>query len=116
MLDVPLSITTVPPVEGKARPYEDEFDPGGLLRYRYRGTDPAHRDNAGLRRAMQEQIRLWFTFMASSRVALLGVLAGVHVGDDPHALTFTVAVDDKQFATLAPERLPETPEVDIRRR
>src|SRR2546426_11835919 len=32
LLDVPLSITTVPPVEGKPRPYEDEFAPDGLLR------------------------------------------------------------------------------------
>jgi putative restriction endonuclease len=35
ILDLPLSITTVPPVEGKPRPYEDEFSPDGLLRYRY---------------------------------------------------------------------------------
>src|SRR5438309_605103 len=56
LLDLPLSITTVPPVEGKPRPYEDEFNPGGLLRYRYRGTDPAHRDNVGLREAMQRQV------------------------------------------------------------
>jgi putative restriction endonuclease len=115
VLDVPLSITTVPPVEGKPRPYEDEFDPSGLLRYRYRGADPAHRDNAGLRRAMQEQIPLIYfhgvvpgRYLASWPVYI--------VGDDPHSLTFTVAVDDKQFAALTPGRLIETAEADIRRR
>jgi putative restriction endonuclease len=51
ILDLPLSITTVPPIEGKRRPYEDEFSPDGMLRYRYRGTDPGHRDNVGLREA-----------------------------------------------------------------
>ena len=33
--ELPLSITTVPPVEGRPRPYEDEVDRStGLLRYR----------------------------------------------------------------------------------
>jgi len=56
LLALPLSITTVPPSDRKPRPYDDEFDPSGLLRYRYRGTDPGHRDNAGLREAMRRQI------------------------------------------------------------
>ncbi|HEY7449314.1 MAG TPA: hypothetical protein VH702_14250 [Vicinamibacterales bacterium] len=95
LLDLPLSITTVPPVEGKPRPYEDEFDPGGLLRYRYRGTDPAHRDNVGLREAMRRQVPLIYfhgivpgRYMASWPVHI--------VGDDPQAghdpIQWTVAV------------------------
>src|SRR3989338_8666304 len=40
--DIPLSITTVPVVEGEDRPYDDAFGDDGLLRYRYRGTDPGH--------------------------------------------------------------------------
>ena len=44
MITVPLSMTTVP-----SGPYDDGFDGGGVLHYRYRGTDPFHRDNAGLR-------------------------------------------------------------------
>jgi putative restriction endonuclease len=39
ILDLPLSITTTPPSDRKPRPYDDEFSPDGLLRYRYRGTD-----------------------------------------------------------------------------
>src|SRR5687767_4132283 len=50
--EVPLSITTVPPVAGRPRPYEDEIDEQGFLQYRYRGTDPKHHENVGLQRAM----------------------------------------------------------------
>lgn len=113
LLDLPLSITTVPPVDGRPRPYEDEFDPSGLLRYRYRGTDPAHRDNAGLREAMRRQVPLVYfhgivpgRYLASWPVYI--------VGDDPSALTFTVAVDDRQLVGQAP--VADTPEVEIRRR
>ena len=56
--DMPLSITTVPVVEGRERPYEDEVGEDGLLAYRYRGSDPRHRDNAGLRRALERQVPL----------------------------------------------------------
>jgi putative restriction endonuclease len=41
---VPLSITTTP-----KGPYDDSFGSDGFLLYRYRGTNPQHRDNAGLR-------------------------------------------------------------------
>src|SRR2546425_4558628 len=56
--EIPLTITTAPPVEHRERPYDDWFIDGGFLRYRYRGTDPNHRDNAGLRTAMQRQTPL----------------------------------------------------------
>lgn len=91
---VPLSITTVPVVEGRSRPYDDSFAQGGLLRYRYRGSDARHRDNVGLRLAMTLQTPL---------VYFHGIVPGLYeaawpvyiVGDDPAALTFTVAVDDR---------------------
>ena len=38
--EAPLSATTAP-----NGPYDDSFDPDGLLRYRYRGTDPNHHVN-----------------------------------------------------------------------
>lgn len=104
--EMPLSITTVPVVEGKARPYEDEVDESGLLLYRYRGTDPAHRDNAGLRLAMRRGVPL---------VYLFGVVPGEYmpvwpvfiVGDDPATLAFSVAVDVKgTLAAPSPEDVP----------
>jgi hypothetical protein len=54
--DIPLSITTVAVVEGETRPYDDAFGEEGLLRYRYRGTDPQHHENVGLRLAMQRRV------------------------------------------------------------
>jgi putative restriction endonuclease len=113
ILDLPLSITTTPPSDRKPRLYDDEFDPSGLLQYRYRGQDPTHRDNAGLREAMQRQLPL---------IYFHGIVPGRYkaswpifiVSDDPHTLTFTVAVDDRRLA-LTPQVL-DTPEVEIRRR
>lgn len=60
--EVPLTITTVPVIEGRTRPYEDEIGSDGLLRYRYRGTDPRHRDNVGLRLAMARQTPLIYLY------------------------------------------------------
>jgi putative restriction endonuclease len=57
-LSYPLSITTAPIVDGRDRPYEDEVSDDGLLLYRYRGTDPRHHDNIGLRDTMQLQLPL----------------------------------------------------------
>jgi hypothetical protein len=37
--EIPLSITTVPIVEGQERPYEDVLGADGRLQYRYRGLD-----------------------------------------------------------------------------
>jgi hypothetical protein len=51
--EIPLSVTTVAVVDGETRPYDDAFDEDGLLQYRYRGTDPQHHENVGLRLAMQ---------------------------------------------------------------
>src|SRR5271157_540155 len=49
LLDLPLSITTVP--QG---PYDDSLSQDGYLHYRYRGRDPHHRDNVGLRQTMAQ--------------------------------------------------------------
>jgi len=50
---MPISITTT--THG---PYNDEFSEDGVLLYRYRGTDPNHRDNVGLRELMRQSIPL----------------------------------------------------------
>lgn len=113
ILDLPLSITTAPPSPRKPRPYNDEFDPSGLLRYRYRGTDPTHRDNLGLREAMTRQLPLIYfhgivpgRYMASWPIYI--------VGDDAASLTFSVAVDDRQLAGVT--EAVNMVETDIRRR
>jgi putative restriction endonuclease len=101
--EIPLTITTAPPVEHRDRPYDDGFEDGGFLRYRYRGTDPSyrdHRDNVGLRLAMQRQTPL---------IYLHGIVPGLYeaawpvfvVEDRPEALTFIVAIDDQVGALAA---------------
>jgi putative restriction endonuclease len=103
ILEVPISITSTAIVEGQPRPYEDELGADGFLRYRYRGTDPMHRDNVGLRRAMQERIPLIYHH---------GVMPGKYlsaspvyvVGDEPGNLTFTIAVDEPKVMALGERR------------
>jgi putative restriction endonuclease len=98
--ELPLSIATAPPVQHRERPYDDGFVDGGFLRYRYRGTDPGHRDNVGLRLAMERQTPL---------VYLHGIVPGLYepawpvfvVEDEPKALTFIVAIDDQLGAPTA---------------
>lgn len=91
--ELPISITTV-----AGGPYPDSFDEQtGTLRYAYRGTDPNHRDNVGLRRAMRDRVPL---------VYFHGVRPGVYVaaypvfvvGDHPAGLVFTMQVDDMSAA------------------
>ena len=93
VLEWPLSITTVPVVPGKARPYEDELGNDGFLRYRYRGTEPGHKDNRGLREAMQRKLPLVY-FYGVERGQYLAEWPVFIVGDEPQQLTFTVQVDD----------------------
>ena len=98
--EVPLTITTAPPVESRERPYDDGFVEGGFLRYRYRGTDPRHRDNVGLRLAMQRQTPL---------IYLHGIVPGLYqpawpvfvMEDHPETLAFIVAIDDQAGAPAA---------------
>ena len=95
VMEVPLSITTAP-----NGPYDDAFGKDGLLRYRYRGIDPMHRDNRGLRFAMEQSLPL---------VYLHGLVPGRYVAtwpvfivrDSPETLVFSVAVDDAQHVGLA---------------
>lgn len=91
ILELPLSITTAP--DG---PYNDAFGPEGLLRYRYRGTDPDHRDNRGLRAAMANRLPLaYFHGIAPGRYMAAWPVFIVGDHPDPFAPSFSVAVDDK---------------------
>ena len=114
LCEIPISITTVPVVEGETRPYDDAFGDDGLLRYRYRGTNPSHADNVGLRLAMQRGVPL---------IYFHGIVPGLYlaewpvyiVGDDPAQLAFTVSVEERRFASLG-SGPSESDEMDIRRR
>jgi putative restriction endonuclease len=113
--DIPISVTTVAVAEGETRPYDDAFGEDGLLRYRYRGTDPRHHENVGLRLAMQRRVPL---------IYFHGIVPGLYVaewpvyivGDDAARLTFTVSVDDRWVAALGAADEPPLGETEIRRR
>jgi putative restriction endonuclease len=103
--DMPLSITTAPPVPGRPPPYNDGMDSDGLLSYRYRGTDPAHRDNVGLRLAMQHRVPLIY-FFGIEKGQYLPAWPVYVVADNPGDLRFTVAVDDKEGAATDSDEEP----------
>jgi putative restriction endonuclease len=92
--EVPLSITTAP-----NGPYNDTFSNDNFLHYRYRGTDPKHPDNRGLRTAMQLRIPLiYFYGVAPGRY--IPIWPVFIAADDPAALTFTVTVDEMQYLSF----------------
>lgn len=103
--EIPLSITTSP-----SGPYNDSFTAEGLLSYRYRGTDPQHRENVGLRTAMARQIPLVY-FHGLEPGRYLAVWPVFIVGDDPASLTFTVAADDAETAERAAHGAAELPTI-----
>ena len=98
ILKYPLSFYTTPPSLGKTRPYDDELGENGVIKYRYRGEDPNHRDNVGLRKCQEMGLPL---------IYLYGIVPGEYlpvwpvfiVGDDSAHLTFSVAVDDRRVIT-----------------
>jgi putative restriction endonuclease len=93
--ELPLSIATT-----TSGPYSDVFDDdAGTLGYAYRGTEPAHRDSAGLRRAMRERVPLVY-FHALQPGLYVAAWPVFVVGDDPAALRFTMQVDDVSAAML----------------
>ena len=51
MAHMPLSITTSPISDRKRAVYEDRLGNDGFIEYEYRGTDPLHHENVGLRMA-----------------------------------------------------------------
>ncbi len=88
ILDLPISITTAP-----KGPYDDYFGKDNFLIYRYRGTDPNHRDNAGLRKVFELKRPLVY-FHGIEPGKYLATWPVYIIGDDQSNLTFKVAVDD----------------------
>lgn len=94
LLQYPLSIRTSP-----GGPYDDGLVEDDLLDYRYRGTDPSHRDNVGLRDCMIERRPL---------VYLHGVAKGRYlvqwpvfvVDDDQERRTFRIDLSGRLSGSL----------------
>jgi len=102
--EYPLSITTV--LNG---PYPDRFEDAHRLSYRYRGEDPNHRDNVGLRNAMRNNIPLVY-FFAVAQGRYQAIKPVYVTGDVPSRLTFTIMAD--QAGTFEGALLPESEVAD----
>jgi putative restriction endonuclease len=88
-MDLPLTITTSP-----KGPYDDGIDQNDLLHYKYRGTDPNHRDNVGLRKIMKQELPLiYFHGIIPGRY--LAIFPVYIIEDNPQNLSFTVVADEK---------------------
>jgi putative restriction endonuclease len=109
---MPISITTV--LDG---PYRlDEIGEDGILTYAYRGPDPDHRDNRGLREAMRTRTPLIY-FMAVQRYRYQAIWPLIIIDDDPNSHTVRACVDPV-YADLRPGTdpldIPLSP-IDLRR-
>jgi putative restriction endonuclease len=114
LLDIPLSVTTVPLLPDRPRPYEDEVDLDGRFVYRYRGTDPTHPDNEGLRRAMERRVPLVY-FVGTTIGQYVALWPAYIVGDDPGALSFRIEVDTAAALAIEQTGDPATVAEDRRR-
>ena len=94
LMQVPLSITTSP-----KGPYDDGIGPDNLLRYRYRGMNPQHPDNVGLRFAMHHELpQVYCHGVVPGRYVVMWPVYLVH--DSPYDRAFSVAVDDVTQADI----------------
>jgi putative restriction endonuclease len=112
--EIPLSITTAPEISGKVRPYDDRPAESGMIIYRYRGRDPAHRDNVGLRKAMQRGSPLIY-FYGVEKAYYRPTWPVFVIDDDPFTLSFQIMVDEQQAIVNGNYWEPNSSE-NIRRR
>lgn len=89
MMEYPISITTI--VDG---PYNDSFTKDGFLKYSYRGTNPNHTDNIGLREVLKQKLPLIY-FFALEKGRYLVTKPVFIIGDNIKDLFFNVALDDE---------------------
>jgi putative restriction endonuclease len=92
---IPLSITTSP-----NSPYNDSFSKDGFLIYKYRGANPQHHENMGLRKALIQQTPLVY-FHGVVPGKYLAVFPVFIVGDLIDQLSFKVAADDSLYIEKA---------------
>jgi len=88
-MKLPISITSI-----LGGPYPDSLDEeSGIIDYKYRGTDPNHPDNAGLRYLMNNNIPLIF-FHTIAKNKYIPMWPVYIVDDSPSTLSFSVMADD----------------------
>jgi len=106
---LPLSIATIP-----SGPYSDRWEPASnRLRYSFRGTDPNHRDNVGLRHASLQKTPLIY-FFRTDPGHYLATFPVYVVGEDPADLAFWVQVDE-MWSLASPATASASPDAPLRR-
>jgi len=100
-MSYPLSITTT-----SNGPYSDSFTDDGFLKYRYRGQDPEHPDNKGLRALISLQKPLIY-FHSIIKGKYLATWPVYIILDNKNELVFTVAVDDIKIVNKELQRTNE---------
>lgn len=109
ILDLPLSIFTTYTPPGEDRPYADDFDKNEFLLYKYRGTDPMHPNNVGLRKLMLGKLPLIY-FQALKPSLYEAFWPSRIVGDDRASLTFRIEIIDAEVVKEATAGAPDTDE------
>lgn len=104
--DAAISILTAYSPDETRRPYDDSVGADGMLRYKWRGTDPDCADNVWLRTAMQRNLPLvWFIgigYLPGTRTQVFRPEFPVWlVGEEPDQHQFVVSVDAAQRAVPA---------------
>jgi putative restriction endonuclease len=94
-LGAALTIRTTYTPANELPPYADDVGDEGLIRYKYRGTDPEHADNRALREAMVRGLPLAY-FIGVDRGLYVPRYPVWLVGEDFAHLEFAVAVDEDQ--------------------
>jgi putative restriction endonuclease len=97
-LSAALTIRTTFSREPGAAPYEDEIGPDGMVRYKWRGTDPEHSDNRALREAMRDHTPLAY-FVGVARGVYHAIYPAFLVAEEPERHQFVVQVDPAQWVT-----------------
>ncbi len=90
-----LTIRTAYTPPNRLPPYFDAVGAEGLVRYKYRGTDPRHADNRALRAAKDQKVPLAY-FIGIDRGVYLAHYPVWIVGEDEARHEFAVAVDEGQ--------------------
>ena len=93
LLEYPLSITTSP-----NSTYQDVITETDFILYKYRGINPQHRDNVGLRKAMELRLPLVY-FHGIVPGKYMAVWPVYVIADNVGALEFRVAVDEARNIT-----------------
>jgi len=97
----PLSITTI-----SNGPYSDSVTEEGFLKYKYRGQDPNHPDNRGLRAMISLQKPLIY-FHSIIKGKYLATWPVYIINNNIKDLVFTVAVDDIKMINKEPDQVNE---------